>query len=119
MNKQIKTDEGKIIELDETLVKLIKSESYCIDDDKCEGGGHFCIRILDILENDNAADTVFENGEDVGALYENEEIFAFWLQQNGYGNVKKAVEEFAECIIDLIPNDKELQDKIRAKVDEL
>ena len=119
MNKQIKTDEGNIIELDENLVSLIKAESYCVDDESTEGG-HFCIKILDIWENDNAAETVFENGEEVGALYKNEEIFAFWLQQNGYGNIK----EFAEKLQSLfckegVYNGEDIKISIRELVEKV
>ena len=115
MNKQIKTYEG-ITELDEKLVELLKENSYTIeiinsktyhhgDESEC----HYCIGTLAIEENELDCEDCLDN----------DEILALYLQQNGYGNVNKAVEEFAASVIDLIPNDKELQDKIKAKVEEL
>lgn len=71
--------------------------------------------LIDVLETHIQAKTVCEDCPEDDALA----LFANYLQSNGYGNVKKAVEEFAAWVIDLIPNDKKLQDKIKAKVKKL
>ena len=72
MNKKIETSEG-IAELDERLVKLIKAESY-------ESEKDYCINTRDIEENEN----------DTSTCLEDDEILALYIQQNGFGDIKKA-----------------------------
>ena len=87
-NNQLTPDEG--------LVETLKRKSYTIPDPTNEDNGHYCININGIEADD------VDNEE--GIMYSNEEFLALYLQQNGYGDVKKAQIDILYKLIDEIPN---------------